>query len=71
MSDDARNVPLPDEVALSLPALQELFSAVEAALVVLERSMGRQGDEYRRLDDALGRVSVEILRQLGLLGDDG
>lgn len=71
MSDDPRNVPLPEEVPVSLPALGELFSAVEAALRVLEVSSGRSSAEYRRLDDALGRVSAEIVRRLGLLGDDG
>lgn len=71
MSGEPSRVPLPDEVPVSLPALQELFSAVEAGLRVLEVLRGRDSAEYRRLDDALGRVSTEIIRRLGLLGDEG
>lgn len=62
-------MPLPDEVTLSLAAVQDLFGAVEQALRVIEADHGRASPTYRALDDALGRASRELIDRLGLFGE--
>ncbi len=65
------NVPLPDEVTLSLAAVQDLFGTVEQALRVIEADHGRRSTTYPALDDALGRASRELIDRLGLFGEEG
>lgn len=69
MSEPGGGVALPDEILVSLAVLTELFGAVDQALLAL-RAAGLE-PAATRLDDALGRVSQEVVDRLGFFYDEG
>ncbi len=68
MVDERGNVPLPDEITVSLPALMRLFGAIERALGAL--AANGLTDEHRQLDEALGELSSELIGRLGFIEGD-
>jgi len=61
-------VPLPDEVPIPLDVLRRVIASAERAIEALQHLGDLDG--ARRLDDAIGALSREVLRRIGLWDDD-
>jgi hypothetical protein len=68
VSDDPKSVPLPDEIPIPLNVLSRVIFASERAIEALQQH--GYLERARRLDEAIGALSQEVLRRIGLWDDD-